>query len=136
LRGLSMVYTDELRRFMPSGKCPDRFSRNVACRANPLSFRELMLFENVDEIGEGASGDGGEWPEDPVLVELVDGLSLPLLASPRDCRNALKTDVFEKGIDEPSPKVVELSLTYDASVAGAARELKTCGFSDEKESYG
>ena len=129
-----MVYTDELRRLTPSAKCPDRFSRSVACSAKPESFLEAVPLEKVEDIGEGATGDGGECPDEPVLVELVDGLSLPLLVSLRGCKNALNTVVFVCGTVDASPNVVELSLTYAANVAGFARELKICEFSDENAS--
>jgi hypothetical protein len=60
LRGLSIGYTEELRRPMPSAKCPDRFSRKVACSANPESFLDCAPLEKFEAIGDGATGDGGE----------------------------------------------------------------------------
>ena len=92
LRGLSIEYTDELRRAMPSAKCPDRFSRKVACSANPESFLDCAPLEKLDPIGEGATGEGGDALDEWLLfvvVELVDGLSLPRLLSPRAVTNAL-----------------------------------------------
>lgn len=92
LRGLSIEYTEELRRARPSVKWPDRFSRRVACRANPESFLDEAPLEKLEAIGEGATGDGGD-PLDEwllfVVVELVDGLSLPRLLSPRAVTYAL-----------------------------------------------
>lgn len=64
LRGLSIEYTEELRRPMPSAKCPDRFSRSVACRAKPESFLEEAPLEKLELMGEGATGDGGDAPEE------------------------------------------------------------------------
>jgi hypothetical protein len=45
---------------MPSAKCPDRFSRSVACNAKPESFLDDAPFEKAELMGEGATGDGGD----------------------------------------------------------------------------
>jgi hypothetical protein len=121
---------------MPSAKCPDRFSRKVACSANPESFLDCAPLEKLEEMGDGATGDGGEALDEWlwVVVELVEGLSLPRLLSPRAVRKALYTDEREGGNVDASPKLVELSLTSCANVEGVALESKTCGFSDENAS--
>ena len=105
--------TAELRRVKPSAKWPDRFSRKETCRPKPESFLETGTLVKLDEIGDGAVGDGGDLPEDWLLfvpVELVDGLSAPREPSALDCRKALYTDVRLCTL-VASPKVVELSLT-------------------------
>jgi len=122
---------------MPSAKCPDRFSRSVACNAKPESFLDDAPFEKAELIGEGATGDGGDALDEwllPVVVELVDGLSLPRLLSPRAVTNALYTAVRELGNVDASPKFVELSLTNCDKVDGVALESNICGFSEEKAS--
>ena len=71
------------------------------------------MFGKFDERGDGATGEGGDWPDDwlwAVPVELVDGLSELFALSARDCKKALNiVDMF--GCRVASPKVVELSLT-------------------------
>jgi hypothetical protein len=122
---------------MPSAKCPDRFSRSVACNAKPESFLDDAPFEKAELMGEGATGDGGDALDEwllPVVVELVDGLSLPRLLSPRAVTNALYTAVRELGNVDASPKFVELSLTNCERVDGVALESNICGFSEEKAS--
>jgi len=124
---------------MPSAKCPDRFSRSVACNAKPESFLDDAPFEKFELMGEGATGDGGDALDEwlfPVVVELVEGLSLPRLLSPRAVTNALYTAVRELGNVDASPKFVELSLTNCDSVDGVARGSNICGFSEEKASCG
>ena len=89
---MSIVYTEELRRAMGSAKCPDRFSRNVACRAKPESFLEDAALEKLEAIFVADTGEGGDAPDEWLLfvvVELVDGLSLPRLLSPRAVTKAL-----------------------------------------------
>ena len=61
---LKRDFTAELRRVSPSVKWPDRFSRREAWRPNPESLLDTGVLEKVDEIGDGAAGDGGEWLDD------------------------------------------------------------------------
>lgn len=85
-------HTLEFRRINPSPSCaPERFSRSDAWRANPESLRDIGVVGNELDIGEGATGDGGDCDDELLLppVELVDGLSLLRLVDARDCRNAL-----------------------------------------------
>lgn len=121
---------------MPSAKCPDRFSRSVACNAKPESFLDDAPFEKFELMGDGATGDGGDAPDEWlfVVVELVEGLSLPRLLSPRAVTNALYTAVRELGNVDASPKFVELSLTNCDRVDGVALESNICEFSEEKAS--
>lgn len=84
--------TFELRRPKPSPNCPpERFSRNVAWRANPESLLDTGVVGNVLDIGDGATGDGGDCEDELLLppVELVDGRSLLRLVDARDCKKAL-----------------------------------------------
>jgi hypothetical protein len=74
----------------------------------------------VEERGERL-GDGGDFVEEDLLarlVELVEGLSLPLLVSLRMPRKALYTDARDWGgpIEGESEKVAEFIPTRDASV--------------------
>jgi hypothetical protein len=112
--------TEELRRDETS-KCPERFSRRLACKANAESLREIGvdgIGENEAEVGE-RRGEGGEAS---LLLELVAGRwSDPRLFGSLAWRNALKTWPLVEAIMLPmSVKDVEFRLTRVARVDDAA----------------
>jgi hypothetical protein len=84
--------TDELR-LDETSKCPERFSRKLACRAKAESLREIGvegLGEKLADVGE-SRGEGGE-ASLPLLPALVAGRwSEPRLFGSLACKKALKT---------------------------------------------
>ena len=110
-------------------KWPDRFSRKLACIANPESLREMGVRGKggkEPDIGD-ILGEGGELPLD---VELVDG------RSGFDCKNALNNGGLGAKWDTLSPKEAEFRPANLARDVGGALTLKIEGFSEAKASNG
>lgn len=125
---------DELRRDDIS-KCPERFSRSVACKAKPESLRETGVVGKGGkdtEVGE-SPGDSAELP---FAVELVGGRSLDRWESILDWVKALKTGGRDAKFELLSPKEDEFKLVNLASEVGGALPVNIDGFSDEKASNG
>jgi len=120
------ILKEELRLEAES-KCPDLFSRKVAVRANPESFRDMGVVGVLEKCGEG----GGL----PFVERAVDGRSTRV-RSTLDCKKALKTNGLADIEASASPKVVEFWLTYFARVLGGAFWVNRDGNSDENALYG
>lgn len=113
-------------RFEELSKCPERFSRRLAC------IERLESLDDICDIGKGgAEPDVGEDGGEFLFVELVDGRWYSFF-SVLDGWKALNTSEAVGMFDLLSPKEVELRLTYVASEVECGLLVNTEGVSDEK----
>ena len=117
------MLNDELLREKES-KWPDRFSRRVACNANPESFRGRPW--KLPDVGEGGGGLS--------LVEVVLGRSAYLAS--RACRKAFNTGFRGANPELLSPKDEEFKPAYFDKRVGGGFGLKRELFSDANASNG
>ena len=118
---------EELLRERPS-KCPDRFSRSVACNANPESLREMGVMGSGGKFPDVGDREGGGLS---LVVELVEGRCWSLARE-----KALKTSGRGAKFEPLSPNEVELRPANFAREVGCGFAVKIDGLSEEKVSKG